>query len=160
MTCGTTTVAATDANGFNQMPILPNARQERFAQNLAKGMTQDKAYAEAGYKPNRHNASALKAKQHISNRVAELMQRNVEKQDAMVEITTQRLLGMAEEARVLAMQQNQPAAAVTALTAIAKLSGRWIERSEQTTKTDDLSTLSDAQLAAIIKGSEPGTTQH
>ena len=88
------------------------------------------------------------------------MQRNVEKQDAMVEITTQRLLEMAEEARVLAMQQNQPAAAVTALTAIAKLSGRWIERSEQTTKTDDLSTLSDAQLAAIIKGSEPGTTQH
>ena len=123
-------------------------------------MTQDKAYAEAGYKPNRHNASALKTKQHISNRVAELMQRNVQKQDAMVEITTQRLLEMAEEARVLAMQQNQPAAAVTALTAIAKLSGRWIERSEQTTKTDDLSTLSDAQLAAIIKGSEPDKTQH
>ena len=53
---------------------------------------------------------------------------------------------------MVAMQQNQPAAAVTALTAIAKLSGRWVERSEQTTKTDDLSTLSDAQLAAIIKG--------
>ena len=154
MTCGNTTAAATDANGFKLMPTLPNARQERFAQNLAKGMTQDKAYAEAGYKPNRHNASALKTKQHISNRIAELMQRNVQKQDAMVEITTQRLLEMAEEARVLAMQQNQPAAALTALTAIAKLSGRWIERSEQTTKTDDLNTLSDAQLAAIIKGEQ------
>ena len=45
-----------------------------------------------------------------------------------------------------------------AVTAIAKLSGKWIERSEQTTKTDDLSTLSDAQLAAIIKGEQPEKT--
>ena len=57
-------------------------------------------------------------------------------------------------------EQNQPAAAITALTAKAKLSGQWVERSEQTTKTDDLSTLSDAQLAAIIKGDQPEKTQH
>ena len=36
----------------------------------------------------------------------------------------------------------------------------WIERCEQTTKTDDLNTLSDAQLAAIIKGDQPEKTQH
>ena len=145
------------------MPTLPNTRQEKFCQELSQGKTQEAAYKAANYSQSKHSrfyASRLATKDHIRQRVAELMQRNVEKQDAMVEITTQRLLEMAEEARVLAMQQNQPAAAVTALTAIAKLSGRWIERSEQTTKTDDLSTLSDAQLAAIIKGSEPGTTQH
>ena len=39
----TVTAAATDASGFKQMPTLPNARQEAIAQNLAQGMTQDKA---------------------------------------------------------------------------------------------------------------------
>ena len=142
------------------MPVLKNARHERYAQELAKGQSQEQAYKAAGYRGNRHHASALGTKKHIKERVAELLSRNIQKQDATVEITTQRLLEMAEEARVLAMQQNQPAAAVTALTAIAKLSGRWIERSEQTTKTDDLNTLSDAQLAAIIKGEQPEKTQH
>ena len=104
----------------------------RPAQELAKGQSQEQAYKAAGYRGNRHHASHLATKGHIKERVAELLSRNIQKQDATVEITTQRLLEMAEEARVLAMQQNQPAAAVTALTAIAKLSGRWIERSEQT----------------------------
>ena len=137
------------------MPVLKNARQELFCQNLAKGMAQDKAYAEAGFKPNRGNASVLKSKQYISNRVAELQARNVEIQDGIGAVTTARLLAIAEEARVLAMQQHQPAAAVTALTAIAKLSGKWIERSEQTTKTGDLNALSDAELEAIIRQGQP-----
>lgn len=55
------------------MGILPNARHEAFAQALAKGMTADAAYAAAGYKPNRGNATTLKAKQSISDRVDELM---------------------------------------------------------------------------------------
>jgi hypothetical protein len=58
------------------------------------------------------------------------------------------------------MQQNQPAAAVTALTAIAKLSGLWIEKSEQTTKTGSLDDLSDAELTAIIKGDQGDKTHH
>ena len=129
---------------------------------MAKGQTQEHAYKAAGYKGNRHHASALGTKKHIKERVAELQTRNVQKQDAMTEITTQRLLEMAEEARLKAMELGQPAAAVTALTAIAKLAGKWIEKSETTTKTDDLNSLSDAQLAAIIKGTntESGKTQH
>ena len=51
-------------------------------------------------------------------------------------------------------EKGGAAAAIAALTAKAKLAGKWVERSEQTTKTDDLSTLSDAQLAAIIKGEQ------
>ena len=43
-------------------------------------------------------------------------------------MTTAKLLAMAEQARDLAMQQHQPAAAVSAIQAIAKLSGLWIER--------------------------------
>ena len=65
---------------------------------------------------------------------------------------------MAEEARVLAMQQNQPAAAVTALTALAKLSGRWVERSERTNIKGDLESLSDSELAAIVRQGLPQPT--
>ncbi len=54
------------------MPVLKNARHERFAQNLAKCMTADSAYAEAGYRPNSQHASRLAAKSYIRARLAEL----------------------------------------------------------------------------------------
>lgn len=55
------------------MPALENPKHERFAQELAKGLTADKAYIAAGFKPNRGNAATLKQKESISNRVAELL---------------------------------------------------------------------------------------
>lgn len=54
------------------MPVLKNQRHELFAQGLAKGKTGDDAYAEAGYTPNRHNASRLKTTETIIARVLEL----------------------------------------------------------------------------------------
>lgn len=54
------------------MPVLPNAKHELFAQELAKGKTADEAYQLAGYSANRGNASTLKAKQSVLDRVAEL----------------------------------------------------------------------------------------
>ena len=86
------------------MGILKNARQEKFCQELSQGKTQEAAYKAANYRQSKHSrfyASRLATKEQ---RVAELMERNVEKQDAMVEITTARLVAMAEEARVRAMQ--------------------------------------------------------
>jgi hypothetical protein len=142
------------------MPVLPNARRELFCQNLAKGMTQDRAYAEAGFKPNRHNATRLNTNETIRNRVAELLTRNVQKQDEMVAITTERLVALAEEARLKAMnERGGAAAAIQALTAIAKLTGRWIEKSETTNKTGDLNSLSDAELAAIVRQGQPEPVQ-
>lgn len=35
------------------MPVLKNARHERFAQGRAKGKTIDEAYVDAGFKANR-----------------------------------------------------------------------------------------------------------
>jgi phage terminase small subunit len=60
------------------MPAIKNQRQEQFAQALAKGMTADAAYAEAGYKRNRGNAARLKAKESIKARIAELQQKTTE----------------------------------------------------------------------------------
>ena len=54
------------------MPMLTNARHEKFAQNRATGMTIDDAYVAAGYKRNRSNAARMNSNEHISGRVAEL----------------------------------------------------------------------------------------
>lgn len=55
------------------MPVLKNARHERMAQGLAKGLSAEKAHVEAGFKQNRHNAAALAREEHISTRVSELL---------------------------------------------------------------------------------------
>ena len=55
------------------MPALQNPKHERFVQELAKGVSADKAYEAAGFKPNRGNAVTLKQKQSISNRVSEIL---------------------------------------------------------------------------------------
>ncbi len=55
------------------MPALTNPKHERFCQELAKGKTQDEAYQIAGYKQSRSNASMLRAKKNIVNRVDELL---------------------------------------------------------------------------------------
>ena len=54
------------------MPKLKNQRWERFAQELFKGHSAGEAYTLVGYKPNRGNATRLKANEAIKDRVAEL----------------------------------------------------------------------------------------
>ena len=54
------------------MAILQNARHERVAQNLAKGMSADASHTAAGYKPSRQNAARMSTYDDIVGRVAEL----------------------------------------------------------------------------------------
>lgn len=61
------------------MSVLANPKHEIFAQELAKGATADEAYQLAGFRANRGNASTLKAKQIISDRVAEILATAVER---------------------------------------------------------------------------------
>ena len=55
------------------MAVLQNPKHEKFAQELAKGKTAEESYALAGFSPNRGNASVLKHKQNILDRVSELL---------------------------------------------------------------------------------------
>lgn len=55
------------------MPVLKNARHERFAQELARGKTASDAYVEAGFRPSRHNASRLQHAEHIVQRRDEIL---------------------------------------------------------------------------------------
>jgi phage terminase small subunit len=54
------------------MGVLTNVRFERFAQEIVKGTPVRKAYAIAGYRANKGNASRLRLHQGIKARIAEL----------------------------------------------------------------------------------------
>ena len=70
------------------MPALKNDRWELFAQGLAKGLSADESYQQAGYKPNRGNAARLKANESVLRRVEEFRDRGADR----AEITIQRAL--------------------------------------------------------------------
>ena len=54
------------------MPVLHNARHEKFAQGIVKGLTADAAYQAAGYKQSRPAASRLSTNVNVQARVEEL----------------------------------------------------------------------------------------
>lgn len=62
-------------NEAHPLPVLPNPKHERFAQELAKGKSQQEAYVIAGYKPHISNPSALAKDKRIVARIAELLER-------------------------------------------------------------------------------------
>lgn len=70
------------------MPVLGNAKHERFAQGLAKGLTADDAYVSAGYSRNEGNAGRLNRNEQVRARVRELLEASAEK----VGITQERVL--------------------------------------------------------------------
>lgn len=55
------------------MPMLKSAKQEAFAQALARGESASNAYACAGYPPHASNAARLAKQEHILVRVSELL---------------------------------------------------------------------------------------
>jgi hypothetical protein len=128
------------------MSALANPRHERFAQELAKGATADDAYVEAGFKANRGNAATLKAKQNISNRVSELLDRAATRAVVTVANVTERLLAIAT-LHEKSTDAARGSVARAALMDACKLNGLVIDRSksevEQTTHL-----ISDRPLSA------------
>lgn len=53
--------------------VLPNHRHELYSQELAKGISYDRAYIIAGYRPSHANAHTLKNKKDIQARVRYLL---------------------------------------------------------------------------------------
>jgi hypothetical protein len=94
---------------------------------------------EAGYKANRHNAAALAREEHIRTRVTELQEEQLAIHQqataaaaANKQVTIESLIAEAEAARAKAMsEKGGAAAAVSALTAKAKLAGMWREKVDQ-----------------------------
>lgn len=123
------------------MPVLENARQERFAQAIAAGKTATEAYADAGYKPNRHNAAALTRQQHISTRVAELQaERAAEAEEARREavkaeaITMESHLARLRELSAAAQEASDFKAAIQAEVKRGEAAGFYVQRVESTNR--------------------------
>lgn len=115
---------------LSAMPILDNARHERFAQELAKGKTADEAYQLAGFKANRGNATRLKANERVEARVAEILGRVA----ARTETTIYDIADQLDEDRLFARTQEAPAAAITATMGKAKVLGLLTDKHEHTGK--------------------------
>ena len=110
------------------MGELSNARHERFAQELAAGNPADAAYKAVGYQKHRGNAARLSANEHVKDRVKEIQAIGEER----AAVTVHSLIEEAEQARIKAMgSQNGAAAAISAITAKAKLAGLWREKIDQ-----------------------------
>ncbi len=110
------------------MGKLSNPRYELFAQELATGNSADGAYEAAGYRKHRGNAARLSANEHVQDRVREIQSVGAER----AAVTVQSLIDEAEEARMKAMETpGGAAAAVSAITAKAKLAGVWKEKVDQ-----------------------------
>ena len=105
------------------MGVLSNPRHERFAQELAKGKTQEQAYIDAGYSSNgaRGASSKLQTNANIGRRVSELQERAA----VRVELTLADIIQEIEEARMAALSAEtvQASAAVSASKAKAELLG-------------------------------------
>jgi phage terminase small subunit len=110
------------------MGEIQNSRHERFAQELAAGNPADAAYKAAGYQKHRGNAARLSANERVKDRVREIQAIGAER----AAVTVQSLIDEAEQARIKAMDTpNGAAAAVSAITAKAKLAGLWQEKIDQ-----------------------------
>ena len=128
------------------MPVLENARHERFAQGLAKGKTQEQAYIDAGYSENgaRVSASQLLTNPNVAARVAELQERAA----IRVEWDIADAIRELEEARVAAgsAETVQASAMISATMGKAKLLGLVIDKAENKTTIafeDALASLDD-----------------
>lgn len=66
------------------MPVLPNAKHEKFAQALAKGASAADAYTQAGYKASRSAASRLSTNVNIEARVAELVGKGADQAEVSI----------------------------------------------------------------------------
>lgn len=117
---------------------LKNSRQERFAQELAKGKSQLDAYVAAGYKPDDGAACRLSGNVRVADRVAELKSRAAEK----VVVTVADIAAQLDEDRDFARRVESAAAAVSATMGKAKVLGLILDKHEHSV---------DPKLAALIE---------
>ena len=104
------------------MAALANRKHELFAQAIAAGETQDRAYELAGYRKSEHSrkaASRLATNVDIQARAATLQERAAIK----VECTVDDIARQLDEDRKLAREMGQASAAVSATMGKAKLLG-------------------------------------
>jgi hypothetical protein len=133
---------------------LLSPRQEAFAQAIAHGKPQVRAYALAGYRRQYSNASRLIRNDKVRSRISELKQEN----ESMAQRTREEHLAKMLEREKKADDKGQLSTAHAIANDYAKLMGWLIEKREVTTKQapadpcfDDLTELEKEQWEMICK---------
>lgn len=118
------------------MAALENPRHERFAQELAKGLSQVEAYENAGYNPSRSAASRLAEDVSICERVAAIQNRAAVRAEITVATITEKLLRLAQKGEDLS---DAPGLSVSraSLMDAAKLNGLVVDKTENTVSVRD-----------------------
>lgn len=73
------------------MPILPNPRHEKIAQELAKGSKKLDAYVSGGFKRNAASATNFAKRPEIEARVKEIREKRIEREESLEIVTSQRV---------------------------------------------------------------------
>lgn len=132
------------------MPILPNPRHESFAQALAKGKTADEAYALAGFKPHRSNASRLSANDNIRARVAELQSRAADKAEWTVADRLEMLRDIA-----LRSVQTDPRVAISAIAETNKMQGDYAPAKNEVSEPGGWERAEDKTWRQVLREKRP-----
>jgi len=127
------------------MPPLSNVRHEKYAQALAKGKSQHKAYAIAGYREHEGNASRLRSNEMVKARVMHLQEINAKR----AEVTRESLLAELEEHRMGAVADHDWGPANQASGLKARITGKDAARVEVTHSFETMR--SDEIEAALLK---------
>lgn len=128
------------------MPALDDDREERLAQELAKGATQAVAWTNAGYAAKNSGVASsacnrlLKNKPYINERVGELKAiARTEKFDGEFTADVATLTRMLLEDREFATDARSPSARISATSALMKLHGLGSETVRNPDVVDTLS---------------------
>ena len=127
------------------MAVLTNSRHEKFAQELAAGLSAAEAYGRAGYQHNYGNCIRLKGNERIVARVLELQKRGA----VRAEVTVASLVQELDEARTTALRLGQASAAVAATMGKAKVTGQIIDRAE-VGKPGEFDSMTENELLEFI----------
>ena len=134
------------------MSALQSPRMERFARYYLETGNAAASYLRAGYKPSTRTsldpaASKLTRSHKVKARIRELQAHLVNRN----RITVDSLVEELEEARLDAKTRGQPATAVSAILAKAKLAGLLVERRESGTPGEFAGLQSEADVLAKVR---------
>ena len=137
------------------MPALKNPRREWFAQELALGASVGIAYRRAGYvlrgRAAEAGAARLASSTEVTRRVGELLaSRAAPAEGSCSDVTVATVIRELEEARRLAMTKKQPAPAVSAALAKAKIAGLVIDKGESRAEAKPAFEGSDTEAARRV----------
>lgn len=130
------------------MPVLKNPKHERFAQELAKGAAQYKAYSDAGYTGGETAACRLSRNVKVTARVAELQKHSARRTEITVASITNRLIGIADKAEKDEMGAPGLSVARASLMDAAKLNGLVVDTKENISRTPEERRTRIAELQA------------